>query len=155
MSKTGRDERRRDRQAARDRGSALLLDSAEQRSARVKAADLAEIIEVARSSTRSRSTPCTGSSTSAGSRSSTRRAEPEPAPPPRRGVVESTTDALQLFLREAGRHPLLTAAQEVELAKKIERGYDAVEAADDPVEPPPRRLDREELPQPGPARSST
>jgi RNA polymerase primary sigma factor len=40
-----------------------------------------------------------------------------PAPPP-----ESTTDALQLFLREAGRHPLLTAAQEVELAKAIERG---------------------------------
>lgn len=37
-------------------------------------------------------------------------------------TVESTTDALQLFLREAGRHPLLTAAQEVELAKRIERG---------------------------------
>jgi RNA polymerase primary sigma factor len=47
--------------------------------------------------------------------------EPPPAPvapPPQ----ESTTDALQLFLREAGRHALLTAAQEVELAKKIERG---------------------------------
>ena len=37
-------------------------------------------------------------------------------------VAESTTDALQLFLREAGRHPLLTAAQEVELAKRVERG---------------------------------
>jgi RNA polymerase primary sigma factor len=36
--------------------------------------------------------------------------------------TESTTDALQLFLREAGRHQLLTAAQEVELAKRIERG---------------------------------
>jgi RNA polymerase primary sigma factor len=36
--------------------------------------------------------------------------------------VETTTDALQLFLREAGRHQLLTAAQEVELAKAIERG---------------------------------
>ncbi|HZQ15196.1 MAG TPA: sigma-70 family RNA polymerase sigma factor [Gaiellaceae bacterium] len=35
---------------------------------------------------------------------------------------ETTTDALQLFLREAGRHPLLTAAQEVELARRIERG---------------------------------
>jgi len=33
-----------------------------------------------------------------------------------------TTDVLQLFLREAGRYPLLTAAQEVELAKRIERG---------------------------------
>ncbi len=48
--------------------------------------------------------------------------EPEKLPPPPPPAVESTTDALQLFLREAGRHPLLTAAQEVELAKKIERG---------------------------------
>ena len=37
-------------------------------------------------------------------------------------AVETTTDALQLFLREAGRHPLLTAAQEVELSKRFERG---------------------------------
>jgi RNA polymerase primary sigma factor len=37
-------------------------------------------------------------------------------------VPETTTDALQLFLRDAGRHPLLTAAQEVELTKRIERG---------------------------------
>jgi RNA polymerase primary sigma factor len=36
--------------------------------------------------------------------------------------VETTTDALQLFLREASRHRLLTAAQEVTLAKRIERG---------------------------------
>jgi RNA polymerase primary sigma factor len=43
-------------------------------------------------------------------------------PPPPPTAVESTTDALQLFLREAGRHALLTAPQEVELAKKIERG---------------------------------
>jgi RNA polymerase primary sigma factor len=35
---------------------------------------------------------------------------------------ETTTDALQLFLRDAGRHPLLTAAQEVKLTKLIERG---------------------------------
>jgi RNA polymerase primary sigma factor len=49
--------------------------------------------------------------------------EPEPAPtPPPAAAAETTTDALQLFLREAGRHALLTAAQEVELAKKIERG---------------------------------
>ena len=51
--------------------------------------------------------------------------KPKPAPPPPQPVatpLESTTDALQLFLREAGRHALLTAAQEVELAKKIERG---------------------------------
>ena len=34
----------------------------------------------------------------------------------------ATTDALQLFLNEAGRYQLLTAAEEVELAKLIERG---------------------------------
>src|SRR5204863_507750 len=45
-----------------------------------------------------------------------------PPPPPPLPAQESTTDALQLFLREAGRHPLLNAAQEVELAKRIERG---------------------------------
>jgi RNA polymerase primary sigma factor len=51
------------------------------------------------------------------------------APPPREThAVESTTDALQLFLREAGRHPLLTAAQEVELAKRVERGDEAAKA---------------------------
>ncbi|MFL5936680.1 MAG: RNA polymerase sigma factor RpoD/SigA [Gaiellaceae bacterium] len=48
--------------------------------------------------------------------------EKEPPPPPLQTSYETTTDALQLFLREAGRHPLLTAAQEVELAKAIERG---------------------------------
>jgi len=34
----------------------------------------------------------------------------------------ATTDALQLFLNEAGKWPLLTAEEEVELAKRIERG---------------------------------
>jgi RNA polymerase primary sigma factor len=50
--------------------------------------------------------------------------EPEPVRVPAAAStpLETTTDALQLFLRETGRHPLLTAAQEVELAKKIERG---------------------------------
>src|SRR5216683_820365 len=33
-----------------------------------------------------------------------------------------STDSLQQFLNEAGRYPLLTAAEEVELAKRIERG---------------------------------
>ena len=37
-------------------------------------------------------------------------------------VATATTDSLQLFLNEAGRYPLLTAAQEVELAKRIEDG---------------------------------
>src|SRR5690242_21808615 len=37
-------------------------------------------------------------------------------------VAAMTTDSLQLFLNEAGRYALLTAAEEVELAKLIERG---------------------------------
>ena len=37
-------------------------------------------------------------------------------------LAVATTDALQLFLNEVGRHPLLTAEEEVELAKRIERG---------------------------------
>jgi RNA polymerase primary sigma factor len=37
-------------------------------------------------------------------------------------LAVATTDALQLFLNEAARWPLLTAAEEVELAKRIERG---------------------------------
>ena len=45
-----------------------------------------------------------------------------PPPPAFTQPVESTTDALQLFLREAGKHALLNAAQEVALAKRIERG---------------------------------
>jgi len=37
-------------------------------------------------------------------------------------IAQTTTDALQLFLNEVSRHPLLTADEEVELAKRIERG---------------------------------
>jgi RNA polymerase primary sigma factor len=37
-------------------------------------------------------------------------------------LATMTGDALQLFLRDIRRHPLLTAAEEVELAKRIERG---------------------------------
>jgi RNA polymerase primary sigma factor len=40
-------------------------------------------------------------------------------------IATATTDSLQLFLNEAGRFPLLTAAQEVELAKRIELGEKA------------------------------
>src|SRR5262249_5312634 len=36
--------------------------------------------------------------------------------------LEITTDSLQLFLKDIGKVDLLTAAQEVELAKRIERG---------------------------------
>ncbi|HLY85086.1 MAG TPA: sigma-70 factor domain-containing protein, partial [Gaiellaceae bacterium] len=37
-------------------------------------------------------------------------------------VREVSTDALQLFLKDIGKVELLTAAEEVELAKRIERG---------------------------------
>jgi RNA polymerase primary sigma factor len=37
-------------------------------------------------------------------------------------IATATTDALQLFLNEIRRYPLLTAEEEVELAKRIEQG---------------------------------
>jgi RNA polymerase primary sigma factor len=51
-----------------------------------------------------------------GAEVSPERVEPEPE------VREISTDSLQLFLKEVGKVDLLTAAQEVELAKRIERG---------------------------------
>ena len=50
-------------------------------------------------------------------------AEEEKLPPPRLDLtVESSLDSLRLYLREIGRVSLLTADQEVYLAKRIERG---------------------------------
>ncbi len=43
-------------------------------------------------------------------------------------TADPTLDSVQLFFRQASRYPLLTAAEEVELAKRIERGD--VEAKD-------------------------
>jgi RNA polymerase primary sigma factor len=37
-------------------------------------------------------------------------------------LAQQTTDAMSLFLQEVRRHPLLTREEEVELAKKIEKG---------------------------------
>ncbi|MDQ4030070.1 MAG: sigma-70 family RNA polymerase sigma factor [Actinomycetota bacterium] len=51
--------------------------------------------------------------------------EAEEAP----GAREVSTDALQLFLKDIGKVDLLTAAQEVELAKRIERGDHAAKQA--------------------------
>jgi RNA polymerase primary sigma factor len=58
-----------------------------------------------------------------------------PVPPPSAPVrgtrmgyrdwASTTTDALQLFLNELGRYPLLTKAQEQELAKRVELGDEA------------------------------
>ena len=42
--------------------------------------------------------------------------------PIRESAVAVTSDSLTLFMSEIGRHRLLTAAEEVELAKRIERG---------------------------------
>jgi RNA polymerase primary sigma factor len=44
------------------------------------------------------------------------------SPPLAEELREVSTDALQLFLKDIGKVELLTAAQEVELAKRIERG---------------------------------
>ena len=44
-------------------------------------------------------------------------------------AVESSLDSLRLYLREIGRVPLLTARQEVALAKRIERGDLTAKAA--------------------------
>jgi RNA polymerase primary sigma factor len=47
--------------------------------------------------------------------------QPKPAAPDPEAIVGSA-DSLQLFLADVGRHKLLTAADEVALAKRIERG---------------------------------
>jgi RNA polymerase primary sigma factor len=44
------------------------------------------------------------------------------APAPARAAELATTDGLALFMNRAGRYPLLTAAEEVALAKRVELG---------------------------------
>ncbi|MEA2311732.1 MAG: polymerase primary sigma factor [Solirubrobacteraceae bacterium] len=46
----------------------------------------------------------------------------EPAPVDDAALASATTDTLQLFLNEIGRHRLLTPADEIDLARRIERG---------------------------------
>jgi RNA polymerase primary sigma factor len=46
----------------------------------------------------------------------------EPAPVDDVALASATTDTLQLFLNEIGRHRLLTPDEEIELAQRIERG---------------------------------
>jgi RNA polymerase primary sigma factor len=50
------------------------------------------------------------------------RAVPEPTHYSNTALAGITTDALQLFLNEIRRYPLLSAAEEVELTKRVERG---------------------------------
>jgi RNA polymerase primary sigma factor len=47
---------------------------------------------------------------------------PEPPEAPAPVAISGSADSLQLFLADVGRHKLLTAADEVMLAKRIERG---------------------------------
>ncbi len=48
-----------------------------------------------------------------------------------KGATEQYTDLVRLFLNEIGRYPLLTADQEISLAKRIEKGDD--EARDEMI----------------------
>jgi RNA polymerase primary sigma factor len=48
--------------------------------------------------------------------------EPAPEAPTPTVAISGSADSLQLFLADVGRHKLLTAADEVMLAKRIERG---------------------------------
>jgi len=48
--------------------------------------------------------------------------EPSPEPATPTVAISGSADSLQLFLADVGRHKLLTAAEEVMLAKRIERG---------------------------------
>lgn len=52
----------------------------------------------------------------------------EPSPVPQPGVGASIEDTLRLYLNEINRVPLLTAAEEVALAKRVEAGDDAARA---------------------------
>jgi RNA polymerase primary sigma factor len=53
------------------------------------------------------------------------RAEPSAPRYTHEAVAEATSDSLQIFLRDIAQRPLLTAKEEVELAKRIERGDQA------------------------------
>ncbi len=50
------------------------------------------------------------------------RSDVEPTTPRPDALAGATTDALQLFLNELRRYPLLSAEEEVELARRIEQG---------------------------------
>jgi RNA polymerase primary sigma factor len=70
--------------------------------------------------------PATGAAAppSAAPKAEEKEKQEEPAPEPETPavVISGSADSLQLFLADVGRHKLLTAAEEVMLAKRIERG---------------------------------
>ncbi|MGZ6729582.1 MAG: sigma-70 factor domain-containing protein, partial [Gaiellaceae bacterium] len=98
-----------------------LVESAEQTGS-LRHADLVEVLEVLRLDPLETDAVYRGLEQKGIEIVEPQSEQPTPPPPPQPVAHETTTDALQLFLRDAGRHPLLTAAQEVELAKRIERG---------------------------------
>ena len=70
-------------------------------------------------------------------------------------VKAHSNDPVRMYLREIGRVPLLTAAQEVSLAKRIERRDMAAKAVADRGQPAPRGLGRQALRRAAASRSST
>ena len=68
--------------------------------------------------------PAAGRSAERGAEAEEKEKQEEPAPEPEVAAVaiSGSADSLQLFLADVGRHKLLTAAEEVMLAKRIERG---------------------------------
>jgi RNA polymerase primary sigma factor len=57
-----------------------------------------------------------------GLKTSTITDTPRPRKNESEAVADPTMDSLQLLLREAGRYPLLKPSEEIELAKRIEKG---------------------------------
>ena len=96
-------------------------------------------------STRASSPPCTARSTHEASNFGTTAVGPRRTRRPTRtaGSPLATTDALQLFLKDIDADPLLTAAEEVALAKRVERGDKDAKDKMVKVEPASGRLDRE------------
>src|SRR5438093_4950345 len=83
-----------------------LVDAAEQTGS-LRYADLAEVLEVLRLDPLETDAVYRGLE-QRGIEVLEPQVEPQaPPPPPQPVVQETTTDALQLFLRDAGRHPLL------------------------------------------------
>ena len=75
-----------------------------------------------------------------------------PAPEERIEVVEveiATTNSLDLFLRQAGRYPLLTKDEEVQLAKRDRGRRPDRQAPHDRVQPAPGGVDRQAVPRTG------
>ena len=70
-------------------------------------------------------------------------------------LAVATTDALQLFLNEVGRYPLLTAAGGGRAREADRARRPGGEGADDQLEPPARGLDRQEATRATASRCST